>query len=181
MAAAKMHGVELLSEAEAREELARLAVTLADANAAYHTLDAPEISDAEYDALKLRNAAIEARFPGLKRNDSPSEQVGAAVTSGFGKIAHRMPMLSLGNAFADDEVTEFADRVRKFLGHEAAVVYTAEPKIDGLSLSLRYEDGILVEAATRGDALNALLGAAPAKLGADGLPIAKAGDSVAVA
>ena len=129
--------VEELTEAEAREELSRLAQAIADANTAYHTLDAPEISDADYDALKRRNAAIEARFPALKRVDSPSDQVGAAVAEGFGKVAHRVRMLSLENAFATEEVAEFDDRVRKFLGHPGAIAYTAEPKIDGLSLSLR--------------------------------------------
>ncbi len=143
--------VEALTEAEARGELARLAGAIAAANRAYHTLDAPEISDAEYDALKLRNAAIEARFPRLKRADSPSEQVGAAVAEGFGKVTHRLRMLSLENAFASEEVTEFDDRVKKFLGLTQPVAYTAEPKIDGLSLSLRYEGGVLVQAATRGD------------------------------
>jgi DNA ligase (NAD+) len=143
--------VEVLTEAEARAELARLAQAIAAANTAYHTLDAPEISDAEYDALKRRNAAIEARFPALKRPDSPTDQVGATVAEGFGKVAHRVRMLSLENAFAPDEVAEFDDRVRKFLGHRGALDYTAEPKIDGLSLSLRYEDGVLVQAATRGD------------------------------
>ncbi|MFN3994475.1 MAG: NAD-dependent DNA ligase LigA [Tabrizicola flagellatus] len=143
--------VEVLTEAEARAELARLAAALAAANTAYHTLDAPEISDAEYDALKRRNAAIEARFPALKRPDSPTDQVGATVAEGFGKVAHRVRMLSLENAFAPEEVAEFDDRVRKFLGHRGALDYTAEPKIDGLSLSLRYEDGVLVQAATRGD------------------------------
>ena len=145
--------VEALTEAEARAELARLATALTAANTAYHTLDAPEISDADYDALKRRNLAIEARFPGLKRADSPSDQVGAAVADGFGKVAHRVRMLSLENAFAPEEVADFADRVRKFLGlaDDAAVAFTAEPKIDGLSLSLRYETGVLVQAATRGD------------------------------
>jgi DNA ligase (NAD+) len=143
--------VEALTEGEAQEELSRLAQALAAANAAYHTADAPEISDAEYDALKRRNAAIEARFPRLKRSDSPSDQVGAAVADGFGKVTHRLRMLSLENAFATDEVTEFDDRVRKFLGFAGAMAYTAEPKIDGLSLSLRYEAGRLVQAATRGD------------------------------
>jgi DNA ligase (NAD+) len=143
--------VEDLTEAEARAELARLAGALAAANTAYHTLDAPEISDADYDALKRRNLAIEARFPGLKRADSPSDQVGAAVAEGFGKVAHRVRMLSLENAFAAEEVAEFDDRVRRFLGFTGDVRYTAEPKIDGLSLSLRYEGGRLVQAATRGD------------------------------
>jgi DNA ligase (NAD+) len=143
--------VEALTEAEARDELSRLAQAIADANTAYHTLDAPEISDAGYDALKRRNAAIEARFPDLKRGDSPSDQVGAAVAEGFGKVAHRVRMLSLENAFAAEEVTDFDDRLRKFLGHSGVIDYTAEPKIDGLSLSLRYEGGRLVQAATRGD------------------------------
>ncbi len=143
--------VEALTEAEAQEELARLASVLLAANRAYHTLDAPEISDAAYDALKARNAAIEARFPGLKRPDSPSDQVGAPVADGFGKVTHRRPMLSLENAFAAEEVAEFDDRIRRFLGHSGALAYTAEPKIDGLSLSLRYEGGALVQAATRGD------------------------------
>ena len=143
--------VEALTEAEARAELARLAAAIAAANTAYHTLDAPEISDADYDALKQRNAAIEARFPALKRPDSPSDQVGAAVAEGFGKVAHRVRMLSLENAFADEEIAEFDERVRRFLGFAGEVSYTAEPKIDGLSLSLRYEGGVLVQAATRGD------------------------------
>jgi DNA ligase (NAD+) len=143
--------VDELTEAEAEAELSRLAVVLSAANAAYHTLDAPEIPDADYDALKRRNAAIEARFPALKRPDSPSDRVGAAVADGFGKVAHRVRMLSLENAFAPEDVAEFDDRVRKFLGHQGALHYTAEPKIDGLSLSLRYEAGVLVQAATRGD------------------------------
>ena len=143
--------VEALTKAEAEVELARLATVIAAANRAYHILDAPEIADAAFDALKRRNAAIEARFPGLKRRDSPSDQVGAKATDGFGKVQHRVRMLSLENAFAAEEVTEFDDRVRKFLGHVGALDYTAEPKIDGLSLSLRYEAGVLVQAATRGD------------------------------
>ena len=143
--------VEDLTEAEAREELSRLAAAITAANAAYHTLDAPEISDADYDALKRRNAAIEARFPLLKRADSPSDQIGGAVADGFGKVAHRVRMLSLENAFAPEDVAEFDDRVRRFLGFTGDVRYTAEPKIDGLSLSLRYENGVLVQAATRGD------------------------------
>ena len=143
--------VDDLTTDAARSELAGLAAALAVANSAYHTLDAPEISDADYDHLKRRNAAIEARFPGLKRADSPSDQVGGTVGAGFGKITHRMPMLSLENAFADQDVADFDERVRKFLGLDAFVACTAEPKIDGLSLSLRYEAGRLVQAATRGD------------------------------
>ena len=145
--------VAQLTEEEARTELAALARAISDANRAYHTEDAPEISDAEYDALKRRNAEIEARFPALKRPDSPSDQVGAALAEGFAKVRHEVRMLSLENAFETGEVIEFDERVRKFLGlaPDAALAYTAEPKIDGLSLSLRYENGRLVQAATRGD------------------------------
>ncbi len=143
--------VQKLSEAEARIELERLAGLLGAANAAYHGADAPDLSDAEYDALKRRNAAIEAAFPHLKRADSPSEQVGAAPSETFAKVAHQVPMLSLSNAFADEDVTDFDISVRRYLGQDEAIAYTAEPKIDGLSLSLRYENGALVQAATRGD------------------------------
>ena len=143
--------VEALTEAEARAELARLAAALARANRAYHAEDAPEISDAAYDALRRRNAAIEARFPGLKRADSPSDQVGAAAADGFGKVTHAVRMLSLENAFDEGDVADFVDRIRKYLGHDGPLAFTAEPKIDGLSLSLRYEGGGLVQAATRGD------------------------------
>ena len=145
--------VDSLTETQAREELARLADVLAKANDAYHRDDAPQISDAEYDALKARNAAIEARFPGLKRDDSPSDQVGAAPADGFSKVTHAVRMLSLSNVFDDAEVVEFDDRIRRYLGlaADAPLKYTAEPKIDGLSLSLRYEGGKLVQAATRGD------------------------------
>lgn len=145
--------VDALSPVEARQELHRLALQIADANRAYHTEDAPEITDADYDALKRRNAAIEARFPELKRSDSPTEQVGAPLADGFAKVRHDVRMLSLENAFEVTDVADFDDRVRKYLGlsPESPLLYTAEPKIDGLSLSLRYEDGILVRAATRGD------------------------------
>ncbi len=149
MAAEKQ--VAELTEAEARSELARLAAALAAANEAYHRLDAPEISDADYDALKRRNLDIEARFPALKRADSPSDQVGATVAEGFGKVRHEIRMLSLENAFEDTDVADFDDRVRRYLNLDRALAYTAEPKIDGLSLSLRYENGVLVQAATRGD------------------------------
>jgi len=145
--------IETMTEAEAAQELARLAGLLAQANLAYHTLDAPEISDADYDALKQRNAEIEARFPHLKRPDSPSEQVGARPGEGFSKVSHAVRMMSLGNAFDDADVADFDRSIRKYLGLdvETALAYTAEPKIDGLSLSLRYEQGVLVQAATRGD------------------------------
>ncbi|MBK5926951.1 NAD-dependent DNA ligase LigA [Rhodobaculum claviforme] len=145
--------VERLTEAEARAELARLAHAITAADEAYHQRDAPRIPDAEYDALKARNAAIEARFPALKRTDSPSERVGAAPAEGFAKVTHSRRMLSLANAFDPAEVEEFTARIRRFLGldAEAPLAFTAEPKIDGLSLSLRYESGRLVQAATRGD------------------------------
>ena len=148
-----MKDVQSLSQEEAAAELERLSVLLADANRAYHQDDAPDLSDAEYDALKRRNAAIEARFPDLKRSDSPSDQVGAAPSEGFQKIRHSVPMLSLGNAFEDTDVTEFDRSIRKYLGFSETdpLAYTAEPKIDGLSLALRYEAGELVHAATRGD------------------------------
>ncbi len=165
--------VEQLTEAQASQELQRLASILAAADIAYHQKDAPEISDAEYDALKRRNAAIEAKFPDLKLPDSPSEKVGAPVASGFGKVTHAVAMLSLSNAFSDEDVYDFDERVRKFLGITGQVAYTAEPKIDGLSLSLRYENGRLVQAATRGDGevgenvtANALtIGDIPAEIG----------------
>ena len=142
-----------LTEREAQEELARLAKLLEEANVAYHRDDAPEMSDADYDALKARNAAIEDRFAHLKRSDSPSEQVGAEPAEGFAKVTHAVRMLSLSNAFDDADIEDFDERIRRYLGFDAQadVTYTAEPKIDGLSLSLRYENGDLVQAATRGD------------------------------
>ncbi|WP_193176513.1 NAD-dependent DNA ligase LigA [Oricola nitratireducens] len=153
MADKKLTPVEKLNQEEAAAELERLAAEIAEHDARYHREDAPVISDAEYDALKQRNFAIEQRFPDLKRADSPSEKVGAAVSEKFEKIRHRVPMLSLDNAFSDEDVRDFAARVRRFLklGEDAPLRLTAEPKIDGLSLSLRYEDGELVYAATRGD------------------------------
>jgi DNA ligase (NAD+) len=145
--------VESLDESAARAELARLAEILNNANAAYYRADAPVLTDAEYDALKRRNAAIEARFPNFKRDDSPTDQVGASPVDAFGKIRHSVPMLSLENAFDEADIEDFDARTRKYLNlpAEAELAYTAEPKIDGLSLSLRYEDGKLVHAATRGD------------------------------
>ncbi|KQI69840.1 aromatic ring-opening dioxygenase LigA [Loktanella sp. 3ANDIMAR09] len=142
-----------LTADDAARELAELARTLAQANLAYHRDDAPAIDDATYDALKRRNAEIEGAFPDLKRADSPSEAVGATVADGFGKVTHAVRMMSLGNAFATEDVTDFDAGIRRYLnlGGDAALRYTAEPKIDGLSLSVRYEDGHLVQAATRGD------------------------------
>lgn len=144
--------VDTLTENQAAQELARLADVLRKANRDYHQDDAPQITDAEYDALKRRNTAIEVRFPHLKRADSPTDAVGAAPSDGFGKVTHVVRMLSLGNAFTDEDVQEFDTSVRKFLGmSRSKLAYTAEPKIDGLSLSLRYENGVLMQAATRGD------------------------------
>ncbi|MBL8846085.1 MAG: NAD-dependent DNA ligase LigA [Hyphomicrobium zavarzinii] len=145
--------VDELSASEAASELAHLAEEIARHDRLYYQSDAPEISDAEYDDLRRRNDAIEARFPALIRADSPSHRVGAAASETFAKVRHRVPMLSLGNAFDDEEVSEFAARVRRFLSLKTddALAFTAEPKIDGLSISLRYENGHFVEAATRGD------------------------------
>ena len=145
--------VEDLDEAAARRELEALSHTLHAADRAYHAEDAPELSDAEYDALKRRNAAVEARFPHLRRADSPSETIGARPADGFGKVVHSVRMLSLGNAFGADEVRAFDASLLKYLGMKegAPLVYHVEPKIDGLSLSLRYVRGTLAVAATRGD------------------------------
>ena len=145
--------VDTLNEAEAAAELEQLAVALGKANTAYHGNDSPDISDSEYDALKQRNSAIESRFPHLKRSDSPSDVVGAQPSDGFSKVVHSVRMLSLSNAFDDKDIIDFDDRIRRYLGlgDTVGLSYTAEPKIDGLSLSLRYENGALVQAATRGD------------------------------
>jgi len=147
-------GIEATTEAEAANELMRLARQIAHHNRRYHAEDAPEISDAEYDALVRRNSELEAAFPHLVRADSPSRQVGHEVAaSPLAKVAHEVRMMSLDNAFADEDVAEFVARVRRFLNlpEDAPVVMTAEDKIDGLSCSLRYEHGRLVRAATRGD------------------------------
>jgi DNA ligase (NAD+) len=142
-----------LSEAEAAAELERLAGEIAHHDALYYRQDQPEISDAEYDALRERNASIEARFPHLVREDSPSVRVGAAPVEAFGKVMHAVPMLSLGNVFDDEGVRDFLERIRRFLGLETVegLAFTTEPKIDGLSITLRYEKGRLVQGATRGD------------------------------
>jgi DNA ligase (NAD+) len=142
-----------VTESDAAAELEHLASEIARHNRLYHSDDAPEISDAEYDALMRRNSELEAQFPHLVRGDSPSRQVGAAPAAHLSKVRHALPMLSLENAFSDEEAAEFTSRVRRFLSLPAddEVALTAEPKIDGLSCSLRYEKGELVLAATRGD------------------------------
>lgn len=145
-----------LTEMEAAAELERLAAELAAHDQAYHTDDAPVIPDAEYDALRRLNDAIEAKFPDLVREDSPSRQVGAAPAAGFAKVTHARPMLSLGNVFSEEELRDFVDGLRRFLKElrddpAIAIEFVAEPKIDGLSISLRYENGKFVTGATRGD------------------------------
>ncbi|MBP1844985.1 DNA ligase (NAD+) [Rhizobium petrolearium] len=145
--------VEDLTEEQAAAELAYLAAEIARHDELYHGHDAPEISDADYDALKRRNDAIEKRFPKLIRADSPSIRVGAAPLPTFAPITHARPMLSLDNTFSDDDVRDFVNSVYRFLGQlpDGSIAFTAEPKIDGLSMSIRYEHGQLVNAATRGD------------------------------
>jgi DNA ligase (NAD+) len=147
--------VESLTEAEAAKELAALAREIAHHDRLYYQQDAPELDDAAYDALRRRNEAVERRFPALVRADSPSKRVGAAPASGFAKVRHARPMLSLANAFAEEEVAEFMARVRRFLGlgAEDAVELVGEPKIDGLSVAARYEHGRFVQGATRGDGI----------------------------
>ncbi|CDZ47512.1 NAD-dependent DNA ligase LigA [Neorhizobium galegae] len=145
--------VENLTEEQAVAELAYLAAEIARNDELYHGHDAPQISDADYDALKRRNDAIEKRFPQLIRADSPSIRVGAAPLPTFAAITHSRPMLSLDNTFSDDDVRDFVSSVYRFLGQllDGSIAFTAEPKIDGLSMSIRYENGRLVNAATRGD------------------------------
>ena len=145
--------VENLTEEQAAAELAYLAAEIARNDELYHGHDAPQISDADYDALKRRNDAIEKRFPQLIRADSPSIRVGAAPLPTFAAITHSRPMLSLDNTFSDDDVRDFVSSVYRFLGQlpDGSIAFTAEPKIDGLSMSIRYENGRLVNAATRGD------------------------------
>lgn len=146
--------VDQLTEAQAAEELAALAESITTADVAYHQHDAPIMTDAEYDALRRRNTAIEARFPALKRTDSPNEAPpGAAPAAGFAKSRHGTPMLSLDNAFAPEDFAEFGKSIRRFLKLDEAETlrFVAEPKIDGLSVNLLYEDGAFVRGATRGD------------------------------
>jgi DNA ligase (NAD+) len=153
MSDAEKISAERLTEAQAKTELKRLAAEIGAHDKRYYQDDAPTVSDSAYDALRRRNEEIERRFPDLVRADSPSGRIGAAPAQKFAKVRHAVPMLSLGNAFSDEDVTEFAERVRRFLRlpEDEIVAFTAEPKIDGLSCSLRYEGGQLVNGATRGD------------------------------
>ena len=172
--------VDDLDENQASAELKRLAAEIAEHDRLYFQEDRPTLSDADYDALRRRNDAIEARFPRLVRADSPSARVGAGPAAQFDKVVHRRPMLSLNNAFADQDITDFAERVRRFLslGEDAELALVAEPKIDGLSASLRYEKGELVQAATRGDGTEGeditrnikTLQDVPHRLSGDGIP-----------
>jgi DNA ligase (NAD+) len=145
--------VATLTKAQAKVELKRLALEIESHDKHYYQDDAPKISDADYDALRKRVDAIEARFPELVTSESPSQKIGAQPSGRFAKVQHAVPMLSLGNAFSDEDVADFVDRIRRFLKLDADEIpaIVAEPKIDGLSLSLRYENGELVRAATRGD------------------------------
>src|SRR5262245_6696941 len=141
-----------LTQSQAQQELSRLAREIAAHDRRYYQEDAPTVSDAEYDALRQRNNAIEAKFPELIRADSPTRRVGAEPSGKFAKVRHAVPMLSLNNAFGEDDVRDFVDRIRRLLKPgEETIAFTAEPKIDGLSLTLRYEGGALVNGATRGD------------------------------
>src|SRR4030067_800190 len=145
--------VGALDEAEAAAELARPARATAHPDELYYRQDEPEISNAEYDRLRARNEEIDARFPHLVRDDSPSLKIGAAPVEAFGKVQHSVPMLSLGNVFDEEGVRDFLDRIKRFLGLASieGLAFTAEPKIDGLSITLRYENGKLTQGATRGD------------------------------
>ena len=149
----KLPAIEALNSEQAAEELKTWATVIGELDTAYHTADAPLVDDAAYDSYRQRNQAIEARFPALLRPDSPSRRVGAPVSDKFGKVQHILPMLSLDNAFNPSDVSVFIDRIRRFLGLSDSVplALSAEPKIDGLSMSLRYENRRLVTAATRGD------------------------------
>jgi len=143
--------IERLTNTEAEAEWRDLVRVIEQANTAYHRDDAPQISDADYDAMKRRLLALEARFPDLAVAESPSRKVGGALATGFAEVRHAVRMLSLENAFSDTDVVDFIERIRKYLVYDGTIDFTAEPKIDGLSLVLRYEDGHLVQAATRGD------------------------------
>src|SRR5579871_3174731 len=149
----KLADVADLTKAQAKVEHMRLTLEIEGHDRAYYQDDAPDVTDAEYDALRQRFNAIEKRFPELVSAESPSQKVGAAPSGRFRKVRHAIPMLSLDNAFAEEDVVDFVGRIRRFLrlSDDEEIVFSAEPKIDGLSMSLRYEGGELVTAATRGD------------------------------
>src|SRR3984957_18787987 len=145
--------VDDLSDKQAKAEHVRLTADIAEHDRRYYQNDAPTISDAEYDALRKRYSAIEARFPNLRTLESLTQRVGAAPSARFAKVRHAVPMLSLDNAFSEEDVADFVGRIRRFLRlpDDEEIAFSAEPKIDGLSMSLRYENGSLVTGATRGD------------------------------
>ena len=145
--------VDEFTEAQAKSEHTRLEAEIAAHDRRYYQEDAPTVSDAEYDRLRQRYSAIESRFPQLRTATSLTQRVGAAPSARFAKVRHAVPMLSLDNAFADDDVRDFVGRIRRFLRlpDDDEIAFSAEPKIDGLSMSLRYEHGTLVTGATRGD------------------------------
>src|SRR5439155_10638333 len=155
MAARDTHKIDVqaLGEKQAKSEHARLEAEIKRHDESYYQKDAPTVSDADYDALRRRYEQIEQKFPQLRTLESLSLKVGAQPARGFAKIRHAVPMLSLGNAFSPEDISDFVDRIRRFLNlkPDDALVFTAEPKIDGLSMSLRYQNGALVTAATRGD------------------------------
>ena len=140
-----------ITEEQAKLELEHIAHEMAKADIAYYQNDEPYLTDAEYDALRQRNIELEAAFPHLIRPDSPSRKVGAPLQSGFGKVPHRFPMLSLGDVFSISEVEDFVAGVKRFLNQNGNIDFMCEPKIDGLSFTARYEKGIFVQGATRGD------------------------------
>jgi len=145
--------VDALSAAQAKVEHARLGTEIAAHDRRYYQDDAPTVSDAQYDALRKRYGAIEAQFPDLRTLESLTQRIGAAPSARFAKVRHAVPMLSLDNAFAEQDVADFVGRIRRFLRlpEDEEITFSAEPKIDGLSMSLRYENGVLVTGATRGD------------------------------
>ncbi len=152
-------GVETFTKAQAKVELKRLALEIERHDKHYYQEDAPKISDADYDALRQRFNSIEAKFPEFVTSDSPSQKIGAQPSGRFVKVRHAVPMLSLDNAFADADVVDFVARIRRFLklGDDDKIAFSAEPKIDGLSMSLRYQGGELVTAATRAPPISARL------------------------
>ena len=146
-----MFDISAITEQQAKEELERIAKEVAKSDIAYYQNDMPYLTDAEYDRLKHLNAEIEKKFPHLIRADSPSKRIGAPLQSGFGKVSHRFPMLSLGDVFSMEEVEDFINGVKRFLNTEKDIAFLCEPKIDGLSFTARYEKGVFVQGATRGD------------------------------